>query len=69
MSYRVISRFADLADGKYLYNAGDVFPREGFSVSQKRLEELAGSDNRAGRPLIERIPEPEKQKGRVRKRA
>lgn len=52
MTYRVLTRFADLQDGKRIYEAGDAFPRPGFSVSGARLEELAGSDNRTGHPLI-----------------
>ena len=57
MIYRALVRFADLQDGKRIYEAGDTFPRPGFSVSEKRLTELAGSDNRAGHPLIAAEPE------------
>lgn len=75
MPYRVIAQFADLMDGKHLYNAGDTFPRAGFTVDKKRIAELEGGDNRAGHPLIERVPEPSGElekpvkKERVRKRA
>lgn len=53
--YRAITRFADLQDGSRVYEAGDDYPRPGFSVSEARLAELAGSDNRAGKPLIKAV--------------
>lgn len=56
MQYRAITRFADLQDGMRRYEAGDDFPRPGLAVSAARLAELAGSDNRAGYPLIEAVP-------------
>lgn len=52
MSYVVLTRFADLQDGNRIYEAGDNYPRPGFDVSDERLAELAGSDNRIGKPLI-----------------
>lgn len=53
--YVVIERFADLQDNNRIYEAGDSYPRPGFDVSAERLAELAGSDNRTGRPLIKRV--------------
>ena len=50
--YVAIERFADLMDGKRLYEAGDAYPRPGLNVTPERLAELAGSDNRLGRPVI-----------------
>lgn len=50
--YKALTRFADLKDGNRIYEAGENYPRPGFVVSDERLAELAGSDNRAGRPLI-----------------
>ena len=50
--YVAIERFADLMDGKRLYEAGDAYPRLGLNVTPERLAELAGSDNRMGRPVI-----------------
>jgi hypothetical protein len=52
VSYIVLTRFADLQDGNRIYEAGDEYPRPGFDVTPERLAELAGSDNRVGRPLI-----------------
>lgn len=54
--YKALVRFADLKDGKRIYEAGDEFPRPGFIVSPERIAELAGSDNRMGYPLIAEMP-------------
>lgn len=35
------------------------FPRDGIEVTEKRLTELAGSDNKQGRPLIEAVEDTE----------
>lgn len=58
MSYIVLTRFADLKDDNRVYEAGDSYPRPGFDVSQERLAELAGSDNRMGEPLIVDVDAP-----------
>ena len=58
MRYIAITRFADLQDGRRIYEAGDEYPRPGFSVSAERLAELAGSDNRVGMPLIVDVDAP-----------
>lgn len=63
--YRVIKQFHDLQDatktknGKvyHEYKAGDEFPRKGIKVSDERLKELAGKDNKQGTPLIEEVKE------------
>ena len=52
MLYRVVKYFTDMQDNDHPYNPGDIFPRNGVSVSEKRIAELAGSDNRQGVPLI-----------------
>lgn len=56
--YKVIKFFTDLHDNEYPYNVGELFPREGMEVSENRLVELSGSDNKQGVPLIEFIAEP-----------
>lgn len=56
--YRAIVRFADLKDGGHIYEAGEQYPRPGFVVSDERLAELAGSDNRMGYPLIKAVNAP-----------
>lgn len=56
--YKVISYFTDLQDFNYPYKVGDEFPRLGFNVSEKRLGELAGFNNKQGKPLIKKVEEP-----------
>lgn len=55
--YKVINLFADLQDKNHVYNPGDVFPRAGLEVTEARLNELSGSNNKQGKPLIERVGE------------
>lgn len=52
--YRVVRRFYDLRD-KWCYAVGDVFPRKGTKVSDERIAELAGVENRLGVALIEQV--------------
>lgn len=58
MAYRVIKRFVDLKNNNTVYLPGDTYPRAGATVSEARLVELSGTDNKRGIPLIEKIPEP-----------
>ena len=55
--YKVIKFFTDLQDNNHTYNVGDTFPREGLKVSQSRLNELTGPNNKQRKPLIEKVPE------------
>lgn len=55
--YKVIKHFTDLHDKDYPYNPGDIFPREGVQVSEDRLKELSGKENRQGVPLIKEVKE------------
>lgn len=57
MKYKVLYPFADLHDKKYKYKTGDTFPRQGLEVSEDRIKELAGSNNKLKKPLIEEIIE------------
>ncbi len=57
--YRVIKYFTDLHDDNHPYNVGDTFPREGAEVTEGRLAELAGSNNKQSVPLIELVEEAE----------
>ena len=50
--YKAVVRFADRQDDMRIYEVGETFPRFGFSVSEARIKELAGSNNRMGYPLI-----------------
>lgn len=53
--YKVIKHFVDLQDKNHSYNVGDDFPRVGMSVTEERLAELAGNDNKQGVPLIKKV--------------
>lgn len=55
--YEVIHYFTDLQDNEFPYNPGDVFPREGVEVSEERLAELSGSNNKQHKPLIKKVEE------------
>ena len=55
--YKVIKHFCDLQDKNHSYNEGDIFPREGLEISEERLAELAGSQNRQRTPLIKAVEE------------
>ena len=62
--YQVMEYFTDHQDADHEYHPGDIFPREGISVSEERLRELSGSDNKRGMPLIAKIQdEPEQPEG------
>ena len=50
--YKVIKLFADLQDNNHVYNVGDEYPRKGLTVTDERIAELAGSNNKQGCPLI-----------------
>lgn len=61
--YKVIKMFADLQDGNHVYNVGDEYPRKGVTVTDERIAELAGSNNKQGTPLIAEVkPAAEKPK-------
>lgn len=66
MKYRALVRFADLKDGRHLYEVGDTYPREGLTVGAVRLDELSSNRNAAGYPLIAAVPEQEKRSTRKR---
>ena len=62
MLYKVVRFFTDLHDSNYPYNVGDIFPRSGVEVSESRLAELSGSNNKRGMPLIQLVEEAPKKK-------
>lgn len=49
---KVVYKFADLVDGNHIYEVGDSYPRDGYKPTKERVEELKGSDNKIGKPLI-----------------
>lgn len=63
--YKVISYFTDLQDFNHPYKVGDLFPRLGLKVTDARLQELAGSNNKQGKPLIAKVEEPKKAEPKV----
>ena len=58
MSYIAVVRFADLKDGKHIYEAGDDYPRLGYTPTDSRIAELASEHNRMGYPLIRDVDAP-----------
>lgn len=63
--YRVVKFFTDLQDGDHPYHVGDIFPRDGVEVTEERIRELSGKDNRQGVPLIEFVGELEAEQENV----
>lgn len=59
MSYKVIHSFTDLQDNNHPYKVGDSFPRLGLVVSDARLNQLSGKNNKRGKALIEIVEEQE----------
>lgn len=57
--YKVIKAFTDLHDEDYPYSVGDTFPRLGIKVTDDRIKELAGCNNKQGTPLIEKVADEE----------
>ena len=53
--YKVIEYFTDWQDNNRPYSEGDTFPRKGLSVTDERLKELSGSNNKRGMPLIKKV--------------
>ena len=50
--FKALEYFTDLLDGEYAYNVGDVYPREGYTPSPERIEELSTDKNVRKRPVI-----------------
>lgn len=53
MSYKVICAFTDLQDRNHVYLVGDKFPHDNKVVSENRIRDLMGKNNKIGKPLIE----------------
>lgn len=64
MMYQVVKFFTDLHDNDYPYSVGDTFPRSGVKVTDERLAELAGSNNKQGQPLIQLVKPEKAQAGK-----
>jgi hypothetical protein len=65
MAYEVVKAFHDLQDYKdvkggkvyHHYDVGDTYPRQGLTLNKTRIEELLGSGNAQGVPLIAEVKE------------
>lgn len=55
--YKVIVKFADAQDFHNIYEVDDVYPREGYTPSPERIEELMSNKNRLRTPLIVEVKE------------
>lgn len=53
--YKVLSEFADLQDGNHIYRVGDVYPREGYTPKDERVDELCTGKNLLHKPLIQLV--------------
>ena len=40
MTYKAKITFRDLQDNEYIYQAGEVYPREGYEPSKERVAEV-----------------------------
>lgn len=53
--FTVLSEFADLQDGNHIYRVGDVYPREGYTPTAERVDELSTGKNLLHEPLIQLV--------------
>ena len=54
--YKALIDFRDAEDDNKLYQVGEQYPKpSNKKVSQKRLNELAGSENKLGKAVIEKV--------------
>ena len=53
--YQAIEYFTDNLDNGYTYNVGDVYPREGYTPTEERIQELASDLNVRRRPVTAEI--------------
>ena len=47
--------WVDLQDNNYEYKQGDPYPRQGLEVSEERIKELSGINNKLGEVLIQKV--------------
>ena len=53
--YKVLSEFADLQDRNHIYRVGEVYPREGYTPKDERVDELSTGKNLLHKPLIQKV--------------
>ncbi|MGE6370647.1 hypothetical protein ACQKDB_16085 [Planococcus kocurii] len=52
-TYVTVQAFRDLEDNEYIYQVGEVYPRNGNeSVKSERVEKLLSKENAQGKPVI-----------------
>lgn len=61
MTYKVVRRFKDVYHGR-IYEVGDVYPAEGLTATEKRLEELSTTKNKYKKVYIEKVQEEKAEK-------
>ncbi len=62
MQYVVTRYFTDAQDNEYAYHEGDIYPREGHTVSEARLKDLLSGNNFQRVALIKRVEKVEAPK-------
>lgn len=60
--YKALTYFTDLQDNGHPYDEGDIFPRDGLTVTEARLDELSSTRNRRKIKLIELVEDKVEQK-------
>lgn len=60
--YKVSIKFKDKLDNFHLYNVGDVYPRDGYTPTEKRIEYLKVKHNGFNKPFIEEVKQKKKKK-------
>ena len=60
--YKVIRYFRDTQDNRHAYNVGDVFPHDGRTISQERINALVSGNNYQQVPLIKYVPDKAEKK-------
>lgn len=60
--YIAIEFFTDNQDNNYPYNVGDEYPRQGYTPTAERINELAGHQNVRGRPVIGKLSKKDEKK-------
>ena len=53
--YKAIEYFTDLQDNCYEYKVGDIYPREGYTPTEARIDELISPSNKRGRAVIAKV--------------
>lgn len=50
----IYEEFKDLEDNDYIYQKGDIYPREGLQPTKERIKELSTKKNKIGEILIKK---------------